>query len=70
MGNDLGACDDIVLTLSAESTEQWKLLSDDLLVLEYETPVVSGYEKAQNVKEKIRLVELGDNLAEEGAATR
>jgi hypothetical protein len=56
--------------LSAESTEQWKLLSDDLLVLEYETPVVSGYEKAQNVKEKIRLVELGDNLAEEGAATR
>jgi CheY-like chemotaxis protein len=69
MANDLGACDTEVLILSAAATEQWKLLSDDFLVFDYNMPVVSGYEQARSVKEKIRLVELGDNLAEEGAAT-
>ncbi|KAH7091558.1 hypothetical protein FB567DRAFT_436379, partial [Paraphoma chrysanthemicola] len=53
-----------------QSYDMWKILLDDLLEFEDDVPMVSGYDVASSVDEKTLLVELDDDLSEEGDVVR
>lgn len=60
-------CTTEVLTLLASSTEVWKVLSDDNVSIGDDSPLRTGYEtgdKVMSVADKVRLEEMGDDLAE------
>jgi hypothetical protein len=71
VGERISDCATDTLTLMASSTEAWKVFSDDEVVFGDDLPLKkSGYEIADrfmSVADKVRLEELGDDLAEEGS---
>ncbi|KAF2822991.1 hypothetical protein CC86DRAFT_409762 [Ophiobolus disseminans] len=68
-GDGIVDCTTEALTLVASSSEVWKLFPDDTVSIRDDLPLRSGYEvdgKVLSVVDKVRLAELGDDLAEEG----
>jgi len=69
-GGGIADCTTETLTLMASSTEMWKAFPDDEVMIGDDLPTKSGFEVADrfmSVADKVRMEELGDDLAEEGA---
>lgn len=69
-GDEIAECATDTLTLTASAAEAWKAFSDDRVVVGSEVVVGTGQERFISVADKLRLQELGDDLAEEGARMR
>jgi hypothetical protein len=69
--DNVASCTTEVVTLSAASTEQWKLHLDDESLLGDDMPVKTGFEQGNRfltVDDKVRMSDLGDDLAEESGS--
>lgn len=70
--DNIASCTTEVVTLSAASTEQWKLRLDDESLFGDDLPVNTGFEqggKFMHVDEKVRMSDLRGDVAEESETT-